>query len=55
MGGQAGSGTLSVQVPTNTQILQIGYSHPDPETARDGAKAYANAYLMYRTRVAVDA
>src|SRR4029453_14942118 len=55
MGGQAGSGTLSVEVPTNTQILQIGYSDPDPETARDGAKAYANAYLNYRTRVAVEA
>jgi polysaccharide biosynthesis transport protein len=55
MEGRAGSGTLSVEVPTNTQILQIGYSHPDPETARDGAQAFANAYLTYRTRVAVDA
>ena len=55
MGGRAGSGTLSVEVPTNTQILQIGYSHSDPETASDGAKAFANAYLTYRTRVAVDA
>jgi capsular exopolysaccharide synthesis family protein len=55
MGGRAGSGTLSVEVPPNTQILQIGYSHPDPETAQDGARAFANAYLTYRTRVAVDA
>ena len=55
MEGRAGSGTLSVEVPTNTQILQIGYSHADPETARDGAQAFANAYLTYRTRVAVDA
>jgi succinoglycan biosynthesis transport protein ExoP len=55
MGGRAGSGSLSVEVPTNTQILQIGYSHPDPQTAQDGAQAYANAYLTYRTRVAVDA
>jgi capsular exopolysaccharide synthesis family protein len=55
MRGRAGSGTLSVEVPVNTQILQIGYSHPDPQTARDGAQAFANAYLTYRTRVAVDA
>jgi polysaccharide biosynthesis transport protein len=55
MGGRAGSGTLSVEVPPNTQILQIEYSHPDPETAQDGARAFANAYLTYRTRVAVDA
>ena len=53
--GRAGSGTLSVEVPTNTQILQIGYSHADPETAQEGAQAFANAYLTYRTRVAVDA
>lgn len=55
LGGAAGTGTLSVQVPANTQILQITYSHPDPETARDGAQAFANAYLTYRTRVAADA
>jgi len=55
MDGEAGSGTLSVEVPANTQILQIGYSHPDPQTAHRGAQAFANAYLMYRTRVAVDA
>ena len=36
---RAGSGTLSVEVPTNTQILQIGYSHADPETARDQLRA----------------
>src|SRR5262245_26236413 len=52
--GGRGGGTLSVQVPANTQILQIGYDHPDPETARDGAQAYANAYLTYRTRVAAN-
>ena len=39
----SGSGTLSVEVPTNTQILQIGYSHPDPEMAQEGAQAFANA------------
>ncbi|HET7929427.1 MAG TPA: polysaccharide biosynthesis tyrosine autokinase, partial [Actinomycetota bacterium] len=55
MGAEAGSGTLSVQVPTNTQILQIGYSDADPQTARDGAQAYANAYLTYRTKVALNA
>ena len=55
MEGGGGSGTLSVEVPTNTQILQIGYSHPDPEMAQEGAQAFANAYLTYRTRVAVDA
>ena len=55
MGGDAGSGTLSVEVPANTQILQITYSHTDPQTARDGAQAFANAYLTYRTRVALAA
>jgi len=44
-----------VTVPANTQILQIGYSHTDPESARDGAQAFANANLTYRTPVAVDA
>src|SRR5262245_9439177 len=52
--GGSGGGTLSVQVPANTQILQIGYADPDPQTARDGAQAYANAYLTYRTRVAAN-
>jgi polysaccharide biosynthesis transport protein len=55
MGADAGSGTLSVQVPANTQILQIGYSDADPQTARDGAQAFANAYLTYRTKVALNA
>jgi tyrosine-protein kinase len=55
MGDAPPGGALSVSVPANTQILQIGYTHTDPETARDGAQAFANAYLTYRTRVAVDA
>ena len=55
MGADAGSGTLSVSVPSNTQILQIGYSDADPQTAQEGAQAFANAYLTYRTKVALAA
>jgi succinoglycan biosynthesis transport protein ExoP len=55
MDGRAFEGSVSVTVPSNTQILQIGYTHTDPETARKGAQAFANAYLTYRTRTAVNA
>jgi polysaccharide biosynthesis transport protein len=40
--------SLSVSVPTNTHILDITYSDPDPATAQAGALAYAQAYQQYR-------
>ena len=40
--------SLSVDVPENTEILGILYSSPDPVSARDGARAFAEAYLEYR-------
>src|SRR4029453_16789985 len=33
----------------------VGSPPPDPQPARAGPRAFANAYLTYRTRVAVDA
>ena len=39
---------LSVDVPENTEILGILYSSPDPVSARDGARAFADAYLEFR-------
>ena len=55
LGDAAAGGQLSVDVPPNTSVLQITYSHPDPQAAADGAQAFAGAYLGYRTRVASDA
>lgn len=55
LAGKAGGGKLAIEVPSNTSVLQISYSHPDPQSARDGAQAFAGAYLDYRTQVASDA
>lgn len=46
---------VSTSVPSNTQVLQITYSHSDPETARRGAQAFADAYLEFKTRRALGA
>jgi capsular exopolysaccharide synthesis family protein len=46
---------LSVDVPTNTQILQITYSHPNPLTAQDGARAFSAAYLTFKSEQALQA
>ncbi|HXF72513.1 MAG TPA: polysaccharide biosynthesis tyrosine autokinase [Actinomycetota bacterium] len=46
---------LSVGSPTNTQILEITYAHPDPVEARRRAQAVAEAYLRFKTDQALDA
>jgi capsular exopolysaccharide synthesis family protein len=55
MGAPNPAGSLDVSSPTNTQILQFTYSDPDPAMAQVGAQAHAEAYLAYRTQVAVTA
>lgn len=39
---------VSVEVPANTSVLRISFSGSTPEGARDGAAAYADAYLANR-------
>jgi succinoglycan biosynthesis transport protein ExoP len=41
---------VSVTVPPNTQVLQISYTGSSATAARDGAQAFANGYLTYRTQ-----
>jgi capsular exopolysaccharide synthesis family protein len=40
---------LSVAVPTNSQVLEISYTSPDPLLAQKGAQAFATAYLKFKT------
>ncbi|GIV00432.1 MAG: hypothetical protein KatS3mg014_2047 [Actinomycetota bacterium] len=46
---------LDVSVPTNTQILEISFSDPDPATAQAGAQAFAQAYLDFKVQQATQA
>lgn len=39
---------VDVQVPTNTQTLEITFTGDDPEQARKGATAFATTYLAFR-------
>ncbi len=39
---------VSVDVPANSQILQVHYSDPIPRTAQRGADSFARAYIDYR-------
>jgi polysaccharide biosynthesis transport protein len=48
-------GGLSVAQPTDTEILEISYRHPDPREAQRRADAFARAYLDYRTETATEA
>jgi Mrp family chromosome partitioning ATPase/capsular polysaccharide biosynthesis protein len=41
---------VSVTVPPNTQVLLISYTGGSATAARDGAQAFANGYLAYRTQ-----
>ncbi len=43
---------VAVQVPPNTNVLDITVSADDPRTAQEGAQAFAEAYLANRTEVA---
>ena len=46
---------LSVQVPANTQILQIKFSDANPLRAQAGAKAFSEAYLKFKSQQASQA
>jgi succinoglycan biosynthesis transport protein ExoP len=46
---------VRVDIPTNTQILQISSAARTPELARQRAQAYASAYLDFRSRQAAQA
>ena len=41
---------VTVTVPPNTQVLLITYTASSATAARDGAQAFANGYLTYRTQ-----
>ncbi|QNE22025.1 hypothetical protein F1D05_34040 [Kribbella qitaiheensis] len=41
---------LAVTNPPNSQVLEVAYSDITPVTARNGANAFANAYLVARER-----
>lgn len=43
---------VTVSVPPNTSVLNITFEAGDPEDARDGAAAFADAYLENRSAVA---
>lgn len=45
---------LSVSVATSTEILEIRYVDPAPETAQRGAQAFADGYLSYRRDQVID-
>ena len=50
-GGRLGPGAVdqvSVAVPSNSKILRISFAAKNPDTARIGAQAFADAYLAYR-------
>ncbi|HWO71844.1 MAG TPA: polysaccharide biosynthesis tyrosine autokinase [Actinomycetota bacterium] len=42
-----------VRAPENTQILEISFSDPDPDRARQGAQAFADAYLAFKAEQAL--
>jgi capsular exopolysaccharide synthesis family protein len=44
---------LSVSVPTNTEILQMGYSSPKANQAQQIAQAFADGYLQFRKQGAI--
>jgi capsular exopolysaccharide synthesis family protein len=39
---------LSVEVPVDTEILNVGYAARDPDVAQQRAETFAQAYLIYR-------
>lgn len=46
---------VAVTIPADTQVLVISYSAPEPQLARRGAQAFADAYLSYREERAMQA
>lgn len=45
---------VEVEIPPDTQVLEIRYSDTHPRRARDGALAFAEAYLRFRMRQALN-
>ena len=45
---------LQVSVPSNTQMLDVSFTSRSPETAQEGAQAYADGYLMFRAERALN-
>ncbi|ONI69876.1 hypothetical protein BWI15_25520 [Kribbella sp. ALI-6-A] len=45
---------LAVTNPPNSQVLEVAYTDLNPAAARDGANAFANAYLVARERRAAE-
>jgi len=52
--GHAPEGTIAVDVPPNTQVLNLTYTAKSSANARTGAQAFADAYLAYRQQRAQD-
>jgi succinoglycan biosynthesis transport protein ExoP len=52
--GDASPEAVEVDVATETEILVIGYSDPDPQHARRAAQAYADAYIDFRRQEVVE-
>jgi len=44
---------LRVEVPTDTQLLDIAFVAQDPRRAQAGAQAFAQAYITFKTRQAL--
>jgi succinoglycan biosynthesis transport protein ExoP len=53
--GQALLPRVSVRNPAGTEILEISFSDPDPGRARQGAQAFTEAYLRFRSEQAAEA
>jgi non-specific protein-tyrosine kinase len=45
---------VAIDVPANSQILDVHYSDPNAAKAVDGAQAFADAYIAYRAKGADD-
>ncbi|TWD83276.1 subunit length determinant protein [Kribbella amoyensis] len=45
---------LAVTTPPNSQVLEVAYTDSTPVAARNGANAFANAYLVARERRAAE-
>lgn len=46
---------LSVDFPSDTEILTLSYRHPEPVIAQERAQTFAEAYLEYRRRTLTEA
>jgi polysaccharide biosynthesis transport protein len=46
---------VEVEIPAESRVMEIAYSDPDPNRAYMAAGAFADAYLEFRTRQALNA